>query len=287
MSKIWRVIDIIDWAVIYFKQKKFNNPRSEIEWFLRSILDCSKLEIYLRFEEPLTMDQLYILKDWVKRRIKHEPPQYITGTCEFYGRSFFISPDVLIPRQETERLIDVVIDKIKNLDYPDILDIGTGSGCIASTLAKEKRGSKVLGIDVSQNAIRLAEKNRVALSLDNASFKTMDILNEIPTKKYDVLVSNPPYISKNEINTLMKEVKNYEPHIALTDFDDGLTFYKRIALIGKKILKPNSWIVLEVGIGDHPDKAKLIFNDYNYKNIELIKDYNGDDRVLIAKLKII
>ena len=284
MSKTWRIIDIVDWAVLYFQQKKFNNPRSEIEWFLRSILNCSKLDIYLRFEEPLTMDQLSILKNWVKRRIKHEPPQYITGSCDFYGRNFIISPDVLIPRQETERLIDVAMEKIKNINFPQVLDIGTGSGCIAATLAKEKRDSKILGIDISKNAIRIADKNRVALSLDNVIFETMDILTETPLNKYDILVSNPPYVAKNEMNTLMKEVKNHEPHIALTDFDDGLTFYKRIAEIGKKILKPNSWVILEVGIDGHPDRVKLIFNECNYENIELIKDYNGDERVLVAKL---
>ncbi|MBA64526.1 MAG: protein-(glutamine-N5) methyltransferase, release factor-specific [Candidatus Marinimicrobia bacterium] len=284
MSKIWRVIDIIDWAESYFYKKNFNNPRLEIEWFLRSILNCSKLDIYLRFEEPLTQSQLIILKQWVKRRVKHEPLQYITGTCEFYGREFKISSKVLIPRQETERLVDIVIKKIKNIDNPTILDIGTGSGCIASTLALERSDSNILGIDISSDAINIAEKNKSIFSLNNVYFRNMDILNELPLKKFDIIVSNPPYVSIKEMTYLMQEVRDYEPKIALTDFNNGLMFYKRIAKISREILKPGSWIILEVGLNEHSDKVKSIFNDMDYNNLDLIKDYNGDDRVFIAKV---
>ncbi len=283
MSKIWRVIDIIDWAESYFYKKNFYNPRLEIEWFLRSILNCSRLDIYLRFEEPLTQSQLIVLKQWVKRRIKHEPLQYITGNCEFYGREFKISSRVLIPRQETERLVDIVIEKIKNIDNPTILDIGTGSGCIASTLALERSDSKILGVDISSDAINIAEKNKSIFLLNNVKFINMDILSEVPLKKFDIIVSNPPYVSIKEMNNLMHEVRDYEPKIALTDFNNGLMFYKRIAWISREILNPDSWIILEVGLNKHPDKVKSIFNDMDYNNIELIKDYNGDDRVFIAK----
>ena len=284
MSKIWRVIDIIDWAESYFYKKNFTKPRLEIEWFLRSILNCSKLDIYLRFEEPLTQSQLMILKQWVKRRVKHEPLQYITGTCEFYGREFQISPKVLIPRQETERLVDIVIKKIKNINNPTILDIGTGSGCIASTLALERSDTNLFGIDISSDAIDIAEKNKSIFSLKNVHFRNMDILSELPLKKFDIIVSNPPYISIKELSNLMPEVRDYEPQIALTDFNNGLMFYKRIAKISREILKPDSWIILEVGLNEHPDKVKSIFNDMDYNNLELIKDYNGDDRVFIAKV---
>ncbi len=284
MSKIWRVIDIIDWAESYFYKKNFTNPRLEIEWFLRSILNCSKLDIYLRFEEPLTQSQLMILKQWVKRRVKHEPLQYITGTCEFYGREFQISSKVLIPRQETERLVDIVIKKIKNINNPTILDIGTGSGCIASTLALERSDTNLFGIDISSDAIDIAEKNKSIFSLKNVHFRNMDILSELPLKKFDIIVSNPPYISIKELSNLMPEVRDYEPQIALTDFNNGLMFYKRIAKISREILKPDSWIILEVGLNEHPDKVKSIFNDMDYNNLELIKDYNGDDRVFIAKV---
>tara|TARA_B100000427_G_C15500740_1_gene591893 strand:- start:852 stop:1706 length:855 start_codon:yes stop_codon:yes gene_type:complete len=284
MSKIWRVIDIITWAEKYFSQNNFNNPRLEIEWLLRSILKCNKLEIYLRFEEPLSKEQLTLLKEWVKRRINNEPLQYITRFCEFYGRKFFVNPKVLIPRQETERLIDIAIEKINMVEKPKIIDVGTGSGCIASTLALERPDSKVFGIDISSDAIEVAQKNKDTLLLNNVHFYVMDILIEIPQKNYDVLISNPPYVSQNEMNHLSKQIKNFEPHIALTDFRDGLTFYNRLVKIGKETLNPNGWIILEVGLDDHPNKVHSIFKNSHFKKVELIKDYNGDHRVLIAQV---
>ena len=284
MSKVWRIIDIIKWAEKYFSQNNINNPRLEIEWLLRSILKCNKLDIYLRFEEPLNSKQLTVLKEWVKRRVNNnEPLQYITESCEFYGRRFIVNPKVLIPRQETERLVDIAIDKIKSEEVAEIIDIGTGSGCIASTLALELPKSKVFGIDISLDAIQIAEKNKSRLLLNNVFFNVMDILIDIPSKIYDVLISNPPYVSQTEIDSLSKEVKAFEPHIALTDFCDGLTFYNRLAEIGKEILKLNGWIILEVGLDDHPNKVYSIFKNLNYRKVQLIKDYNGDNRVLIAQ----
>ena len=285
MSKVWRIIDIIKWAEKYFSQNNINNPRLEIEWLLRSILKCNKLDIYLRFEEPLNSKQLTVLKEWVKRRVNNnEPLQYITESCEFYGRRFIVNPKVLIPRQETERLVDIAIDKIKSEKVAEIIDVGTGSGCIASTLALEIPKSKVFGIDISLDAIQIAEKNKSRLLLNNVFFNVMDILIDIPSKIYDVLISNPPYVSQTEIDSLSKEVKAFEPHIALTDFCDGFTFYNRLAEIGKEILKLNGWIILEVGLDDHPNKVYSIFKNLNYRKVQLIKDYNGDNRVLIAQV---
>ena len=284
MSKIWRIIDIVNWAEKYFSQNQFTNPKLEIEWLLRSLLKCNKLDIYLRFEEPLDKKQLSILKSWIKRRVKNnEPLQYITGSCEFYGRRYILNSKVLIPRQETERLIDIVIDKSKLVEYPDIIDVGTGSGCIASTLALEISKSNVLGIDISLDAIEIAEENKSRLNVKNVFFHEMNILIDVPFKTCDFLISNPPYISQNEMKNLPKEIKNFEPHIALTDFDDGLIFYHRLGEIGKDMLKLNGWIILEVGRREHSSKVYSIFKNLHYRNLDLIKDFNGDNRVLIAQ----
>ena len=284
MSKIWRIIDIVNWAEKYFSQNQFTNPKLEIEWLLRSLLKCNKLDIYLRFEEPLDKIQLSILKSWIKRRVKNnEPLQYITGSCEFYGRRYILNSKVLIPRQETERLVDIVIDKSKLVESPDIIDVGTGSGCIASTLALEISKSNVLGIDISLDAIEIAEENKSRLNVKNVFFHEMNILIDVPFKTCDFLISNPPYISQNEMKNLPKEIKNFEPHIALTDFDDGLIFYHRLGEIGKDILKLNGWIILEVGRREHYSKVYSIFKNLHYRNLELIKDFNGDNRVLIAQ----
>jgi len=284
MPKIWRIIDIINWAEKYFSQNQFTNPKLEIEWLLRSLLKCNKLDIYLRFEEPLDSMQLSVLRGWIKRRVKNnEPLQYITSSCEFYGRRYFVNSKVLIPRQETERLIDIVIDKSNMVEKPDIIDVGTGSGCIASTLALEISRSNVLGIDISLDALEVAEQNKARLNVKNVSFYEMNILIDTPYKTYDFLISNPPYVSQDEMENLPKEIKNFEPHIALTDFDDGLIFYHRIGEIGKELLKLNGWIILEVGKEEHSSRVYSIFKNLHYRNLALIKDFNSDNRVLIAQ----
>ena len=284
MSKIWRIIDIINWAEKYFSQNQFTNPKLEIEWLLRSLLKCNKLDIYLRFEEPLDSRQLSVLRSWIKRRVKNnEPLQYITGSCEFYGRRYIVNSKVLIPRQETERLIDIVIDKSNMVEKPDIIDVGTGSGCIASTLALEISKANVFGIDISLDALKIAEENKARLNVKNVFFYEMNILIDMPSKTYDFLISNPPYVSQKEMKNLSKEIKNFEPHIALTDFDDGLIFYHRLGEIGKDMLKLNGWIILELGKEKHSNKVYSIFKNLHYRNLALIKDFNGDNRVLIAQ----
>ena len=160
--------------------------------------------------------------------------------------------------------------KIKWVKNPTILDIGTGSGCIAITMAMKNVGCRVIGIDISENAIKVANKNKSKYNLNNVTFFNMDILNQIPKGNFDLIISNPPYVSKNEFPDLMKDVRNYEPKIALTDYSDGLVFYKRYSKIAKQILKKGGRIILEVGLGSHPKKVKDIFTNQGYKNPKLL-----------------
>lgn len=282
--KTWRIIDLIHWAESYFKEKGFENPRGEIEWLLRAVLGCNRMDVYLRFEEPLSKSQLSTLRSWVKRRLEREPLQYITGTCDFYGHEFLVNEHVLIPRPETERLIDISIEKLKSINAPSILDVGTGSGCIAITLGFEVPESTVLGVDVSLDALGIANKNKEKLSAENVSFEKIDILKQVPEIQFDLLVSNPPYIPQNEMDSLMEDVKEYEPKVALTDEKDGLTFYNRFADIGKDVVKSGGYMILEVGMGDHPQNVKSLFEKVGYSEPELIKDFNGDDRVLVNQV---
>ena len=283
MPKVWRIVDLIQWSESYFREKSHQNPRLEIEWMLCSLLNCERLDLYMRFDEPLSGSQLSTLRGWVKRRSKNEPLQYITESCEFYGIEFFVDKRVLIPRPETERLIDEAIKSIKHFRSPNIFDIGTGSGCIAITLAKEIENSNVIGIDKSIMSLQVAKKNSAELNVENVTFFEMDILNQYPKEKFDLVISNPPYVPKNEIPGLMKDVKDFEPEIALTDFDDGLTFYKRISKIIPHILKDDSSCILELGLGNHPEKVLSIFKESGYSNMEIFDDYNGDKRVLSIK----
>ena len=278
MEKSWRIIDLIQWAESFFKKRSFDKPRAEIEWLLCSLLKCNRLDLYLRYDEPLSQSQLDTLRTWVKRRLKNEPLQYIYGSCDFYGREFFVTQDVLIPRPETERLIDVALEKISSVKSPKILDIGTGSGCIAITMAKERPDSLVIGLDNCYNAIAVAQKNSNHLNVLNNSFLEMDILNSSPQGMFDLVISNPPYISKKELSGLMKDVIDFEPKTALTDYKDGLSFYKRFAKIVPKIVNKSSFLIFEVGFDNH------IFSNSGYRSIEIIKDYNWDNRVMAIQL---
>jgi release factor glutamine methyltransferase len=283
MSKIWRIIDIIHWAETFFKEKKFDNPRKEIEWLLCSLLKCNRIDIYLRFEEPIIKAQLQTLKQWIKRRLNHEPLQYITNNSSFYGRDFYVNNQVLIPRPETERLIDFSINKINNLKNPRILEVGTGSGCIALTLGLEIKKSKVLSIDVCSKAIKVANKNKNNYNVSNVTFKEMDIIKNKPNGMFDLFISNPPYIGVNEVKELMKDVKDYEPLIALTDYEDGYRFYKRFSRIIPELVKNGGSIILELGNVKQPKLISDFFSSLWYsKSIE--KDFNGDDRILVMTI---
>ena len=279
-KKIWRIIDIINWGKEYFRSKGFENPIQEIEWLLCDLLNYKRIDLYLEFENTISDSKLDQLKGWVKRRRTREPLQYITGQTQFYGYPFKVSPDVLIPRPETERVVDVVLHTIGNITKPRILEVGSGSGCMAVSIGAEKQNAYILSIDISKPAIDQARKNADLNATTNVDFMVLDFLKELPEGQFDLLVSNPPYIPLNEFGTTMPEIHNHEPQIALTDNRDGLTFYQRFAEVAKELVKPGGWVIMEVGLGDHPAKAMEIFQSGGYKNLGLITDFNGDERVL-------
>ena len=199
------------------------------------------------------------LKAWIKRRTNREPLQYITGITEFYGHKIKVNPNVLIPRPETERLVDVALHCIGNISSPKVLEVGTGSGCIPIAIAGEKTDATITAIDVSADALIVAKDNAASNQVEQIQFVEMNFLNSVPHDTYDLLVSNPPYIPEAELDDTMIEVRDHEPRIALTDQQDGLSFYHRIAAKAINLVKPGGWIVLEVGLGSHQEKVKHIF----------------------------
>ena len=283
-KQVWRIIDLIEWGEDYFKQHKFDSPKQEIEWLLCDLLDHKRVDLYINFEQKVPNDKLALLKKWIKKRLKRMPLQYITGVTEFYGNKYFLNDDVLIPRPETERLVDISLECINKLSHPRILEVGTGSGCISISIALMRGDAKILSIDISQNALNKAQENSDYHKTNNVKFLNLDFLKEIPSERFDIIVSNPPYIPLEEMKNIMIDVKEYEPKIALTDFNDGLVFYDRFADLGSKLLKKGGWMVLEVGIDDHPEKVTKLFKSKGYSNIELVSDYNKDKRVLKVKI---
>ena len=279
IKKTWRIIEIIKWGEEYFKLKGFENPKQEIEWLLCDLLELKRIDLYLKFEDIINKSKLKKLKSWIKRRIEREPLQYITGKVEFYGLKFISTPQALIPRPETERLVDITLNSLKKIPEPKILEIGTGSGCVSIAVSNKKPRANILSLDISKNALELAEINAKSNNCKNINFLEMDFLNEIPDGRFDILISNPPYIPQKEIENIMPEVKNYEPRIALTDFEEGLNFYYRIAKVGRNLI-PNGIIILEVGLGKHPQKVFSLFKEAGFDQLELIKDYNNNERIL-------
>ncbi len=285
LSKDWRIIDLVNWGKEYFHSKGFENPRKEIEWLLCDLLSLSRVELYLHFEKLVNQTTLHNLRKWIKRRLKGEPLQYITGKTDFFDSTILLHTSALIPRLETELLVEITIDLAKKNQTESILDIGTGTGCIAIALALKLNNCAIEAVDTSQQVLDLAKENTKLNNVTkNITYTKLDILNDTICNKYDIVVSNPPYVSRQDYEMLPKEIKNYEPKDALTDMDDGLKFYRRFTEIGKQIVNQDGYIVIELGGNEHAQKVKQLFERNNFSEISLFKDYNGDFRVMTVKI---
>lgn len=274
--KTWRILDILKVTEAAFAEKGIKNPRLNAELLLAETTGESRFSLYLNFEKPLTESEVSDYREKVKRRLKHEPLQYILGKAGFYGMDLMVNPSVLIPRQETEILVEKVLEYIKssNTVRPKILEIGTGSGCISAAVAANCECS-VTAIDISAEAVELAKENAALNNLNGkVQFITRDFFDTgLTFEGYDIIVSNPPYISAADVPGLNEEVNAYEPYIALTDSGDGLSFYKRIfELVNSSINKPA--VFLEIGDGKKENIVKLLsesnISEYNI-HLDLIK----------------
>jgi len=247
------------------------NAKNEIEWFLQDLLHCDKIKLD---DFNINNKQHNLVIDFLMQRSKKNPFQYLLGKGSFFGRDFIVDKNVLIPRPETEILINI----IKDNKYNNLLDIGTGCGCLAITAIIEKIAVNADAIDISNPALRIAKKNAELLKINNIKFFNCDIMSDKPNKKYDIIVSNPPYISMEEYEVLDDEVKNFEPIIALTDFNDGMIFYRRLSKVLKEILNPNGVAVLEISHFFNTHTILDIFN--NFSDIEFFRDLNNDHRAV-------
>ncbi len=282
-KKIWRVVDILNWSTNYLKEKNIDDAKTSIEWMLTDVLKCSRMELYLNFNKPLTETELKIFKSYLLKCANNEPVQQIIGKTDFYGFSFVVDRTVLVPRPETEILVEEVIKKYKKHSQKNvkILDIGSGSGAIAVALAKHLPNVQIDALEYSKDAIGILTKNINFHNLeDRVSVINEDVYKYIPQKKYDIIVSNPPYISKDEFPKLDKNVRYYEPPMALTDNNDGLEFYRYFAKKFTDWLTDDGWVALEIGNDQRKDLEEIF---KNYENLEFVKDYQKDDRVLMFK----
>lgn len=256
---------------------------TEAELLFSRVLDCDRLSLYLNRDKYLAKNELDFISSVLARRIKGEPIQYILGKIEFMGLELKVNPGVLIPRPETEILAERAIQslKVSKSQSLKVLDLGTGSGCIAIALAKNSESAEIDAVDISTEALKTAKEN-AGLNKAKINFIQSDLFSGLKDKKYAMIVSNPPYVEECQIRRLQPELR-FEPRVALNGGADGLDFYRRLILESADHLEKNGLLIMEIGFGQRPGIEKIFLDSGKLKVIEVIKDYNNIDRVIVAR----
>jgi release factor glutamine methyltransferase len=283
LTERWTVLKILQWTADYFTGKEIASARLEAELLLAATLDLDRVGLYVNFERPLDSSELAAFRERVQRRAKGEPVQYILGETEFWSLPFTVSPAVLVPRADTEVLVEEALSRIEGPVH--VLDVGTGSGAIAIAMAHEKPEIQVTALDCSEEALNVArgnaERNGVA---DRVSCLTGE-LAELPVGPFAMVVSNPPYIPAADCERLMTEVRDHEPRLALDGGEDGLTAYRQLTSQSGGILLAGGWLLVEVGIGQVEDVVAL-FKAAGLAEIKCRDDYAGVPRVVAGRKKL-
>ncbi len=289
-ERVWTVLDIIKWGTNYLTEKGFDEARLTVELLLAAALDTKRFDLYVKHDQPLKRNELDKFKVLLKRRLSHEPVQYILGRTNFYSIDLKVDRRVLIPRPETEILAEAVIEHCRTFlsqkESIRILDIGTGSGCIAIAAARFVKNSIVTAIDESQGALDLAGENAHETSTEEKiTFKKVDFLKlekNIFEHEFDIIVSNPPYVPQSEIASLAQEIKDFEPIGAVSDGQDGLTFFKKISRMAPVLLRDGGLVFVETGF-DQAKEVEEIFLKAGGRELIVKKDLSNIDRVVRAR----
>lgn len=284
--KTWRVIDLIEWTTEYFGRHRIPTPRLDAELLLCHIQQKSRLQLYLQFDMPVFRDQLSRYRELIKQRATHTPVSYLTNHKEFMSLDFYVDGRVLIPRPETEVLVETVLQREK--EGCRLVDIGTGSGAIAISLAANRRDWEIVTTDLSREALAVAQRNAETHNCtDQIQFLHGDLfepLLNLSDPRFDWIVSNPPYVSTEDTASLSPDVRDHEPEMALFAGAGGLEVIQRIIADAPEFLKPGGKLALEIGYNQSPDIQDLIRSLPVYKRHEVIKDYAGVERIVVASL---
>jgi release factor glutamine methyltransferase len=276
--------EALNQAVIMLKNENIEAPKNKARMLLQTTLKKPKEYLMIYDTKEITPNEREQYIKNVKRLISGEPLQYITGKQEFMKLNFLVTKDVLIPRQDTEILVEEVINIANNFKNPVILDLCTGSGAIAISIAKYVKNVKVYASDISSKALEIAKKNAEFNGVkNNIEFVESNLFSKIKDEKFDIIVSNPPYIETDIIKTLSKDVQN-EPKLALDGGKDGLDFYKKISENAYKFLNRQGYLCFEIGYNQKQSVFKILENQKRYINIYCKKDLCGNDRVIVARI---
>jgi release factor glutamine methyltransferase len=287
--EVWTVQRLLNWTTEYLAKKGIDSPRLSAELLLGAVLGMKRIELYTRFDEVVDEDKRGRLRELVKRAGEHEPVAYLVGRTEFYSLEFEISRECMIPRPETELLVERAIEFLRGRDGEQyVCDLCTGCGCIAAAIAKNFTLCKIIATDISDAALEAASRN-VAKHRIEGRVKLLRgdlfdaIVPELDVVRFDLVVCNPPYVSAGEIEMLEKSVRDYEPREAIYGGADGLDVYRRIIGRVSDFLKADGAIMLEIGYAQGQAVRGLLEESGVFEEIRIEKDLSNNDRIATAK----
>jgi release factor glutamine methyltransferase len=285
MAEEWTVRRVLDWTTAHLKQHGSETPRLDAEILLAHARGCRRIELYTRFDEPLSEAERAVMRELAKRRAKSEPVAYLVGHREFFSLDFRVTPDVLIPRPDTETLVLELLDAARALDSPRILDLGTGSGCIAVAAGVNLPTARVTATDVSEAALVVARQNAEAHAVtDRIRFLQGDLFAALAAdERFEVIASNAPYIADSERETLQNDVRRYEPHQALFAGPNGTEILFRIIDGAAARLAPAGSLLLEISPEQASAVRERIESSGHYEGVRVVKDAAGLLRVVCAR----
>jgi release factor glutamine methyltransferase len=289
-NKIWRVVELLDWTSGYFEQHGIPTPRLDAEVLLGHLLNKSRLQLYLDFDMPVFQEDLLPFRELIKKRIEHTPVSYLTNQKEFLSLDFYVDERVLIPRPETEQLVETILST--KTDTPQrLLELGTGSGVIATSLAVHRSEWDIVATDISEPALAVAQKNAETHActaqitfMSGDLFEPIKIIDNPEKRQFDWIVCNPPYIKRVKRDTLSPDVRDYEPEIALFAGDDGLAVIRRLIAEAPQHLAPSGKLIFELGDTQAEPVRALIDAEPAYCTYTLLKDYAKKDRLVLASV---
>lgn len=283
-AEIWTIGRILKWTEQYFGNKGVESPRLDAEVLLSHVLKKERIYLYVHFDQPLEASELAAYKGLIQQRVNHVPVAYLLGQKEFMGITFKVTPATLIPRPDTEVLVQAAVERLREFDGEvSLADIGTGSGAICLSVLSFVPKAVAVTVDISPEARAVAEENAASLELsERIEFFTGDLLEPVKDRKFTAILSNPPYIPEKDIEGLQEEVRCKEPYGALSGGKDGLDFYRRLCSEAPALLEDNGFMAFEVGIGQAAKVAELALENPLIKRTEILKDLAGIERVVIA-----
>lgn len=288
LTASWTILKTLQWTADYFKRQGIDHGRPTAEVLLSHCLNCERIDLYLKYDQPLHADELRWLKRLIQRRIQHEPDAYIIGQKEFWSLSFQVTPAVLIPRPETECLVEAALGRLPGNDSIQVLELGTGSGAISVALALERPGWQIRASDISSEALSVARQNANRLIVQgDLNFIKGSWFEPFVDQQcfFDLIISNPPYIASSDLARLDPEVRQFEPLTALDGGADGLACLSHIIFSAADYLKPEGLLILEIGYDQRAAVQDLGFRSSAYQSIRVEKDYSGLDRVALFQRK--